>query len=73
MFARFVQSGTMSIPQAQHVPQPGIQLAAANGYPRTGQENQSSNSTAIDIPADSPKPKTPSLDLLEHINSMYHL
>ncbi|KAK9938933.1 hypothetical protein M0R45_015644 [Rubus argutus] len=63
----------MSIPQAQHVPQPGIQLAAANGYPRTGEENQSSNCTAIDIPADLPKPKTPSLDLLEHKNrKLYH-
>ncbi|KAK9938935.1 hypothetical protein M0R45_015646 [Rubus argutus] len=29
--------------------------------------------TAIDIPADLPKPKTPSLDLLEHINrKLYH-
>ena len=63
----------MSIPQAQHAPHPGIQLATTNGNPGTGQENQSSNCTAIDIPADLPKPKTPSLDLLEHINSMYHL
>lgn len=73
MFTQFVQSGTMSIPQAQYVPPHGIQLATANGDPGTGLENQSSNFTTIDILADLPKPKTPSLCLLEHHNSMYHL
>lgn len=63
----------MSIPQAQHVPPPGIQLATANGDPGTGLENQPSQFTTIDISADLPEPKTPSLHLLEHENSMYHL
>ncbi|KAM5585125.1 ankyrin repeat-containing protein ITN1-like [Rosa sericea] len=74
MFTQFVQSGTMSIPQAQHVPPPGIQLATAKGDPGTGGlENQSSNFTTIDILADLPKSKTPSLHLLEHKNRDLYL
>ncbi|XP_050370970.1 ankyrin repeat-containing protein At5g02620-like [Argentina anserina] len=58
MFTQFVQSGTnMSIPQAQPVPPAGIQLA----------------STTIDILADKPVPKTPSLHLLEHKNREQYL
>ena len=58
MFTQFVQSGTtMSIPQAQQEPPTGIQLTAA---------------TTIDILADAPVPKPPSLHLLDHKNSMYH-
>ncbi|XP_062016555.1 ankyrin repeat-containing protein At5g02620-like [Rosa rugosa] len=46
----------MSIPQEQHVPPIGIQLA-----------------TTIDILADLPKPKRPSLHLLEHNNRELYL
>ncbi|KAL6196184.1 hypothetical protein ACLB2K_031799 [Fragaria x ananassa] len=59
MFTQFVQSGTMpSNPQAQQVPPlAGIQLAT----------------TTIDIPADLPVPRTPSLHLLEHKNRELYL
>lgn len=72
-FTQFVQSGTMSISQAQHVPPAGIQLATAVGDSATGLDNQSVNFTAIDILADSAQPRRPSLHLLEHKNSTYHL
>ncbi|XP_062016967.1 ankyrin repeat-containing protein At5g02620-like isoform X1 [Rosa rugosa] len=73
VFIQFVQSGTMSIPQAEHVAPTGIQLTTARDNSVTGIDNQSTKFTAIDILADAAQPNRPSPHLLEHKNREKYL